>query len=596
MKNLYDSIKKIITNKNVIAVLMAFISYFVICLVGSLRAYDVTSWFILFILIIVFLKTDIFNKFMKKETIILSILFSFLIVYGDKLYWMKEDATKGIFNVFFRWGTLLRLVGFFNIIYIILKNVFLKFQNINIFSNNDKKRKPIIIFIGSFIFIFLLWIPYFITFYPGIMTPDSIVELDIVTSKFTSVSDHHPVLHILFIAMPYYIGSNIFNSAAIGVACVSLTQMLVMSIIFASLITFLYNRKVNGYILMGILLFYAIVPMHGYYSVTMWKDVIFSGTVLLVVMQLIKIIEKEKQGKLKFVSVIPFILISLLCVFFRNNAIYMYMFLALATFIILKKYWKIFIPAFLIIFSVYYIVKGPVFKALNVAKSGSAEYIGMPLQQIGRMVYKDVELTDEEKELIDKLIPLDKIKEDYNPIVSDGIKFSENYHADVFDKNKVEYFKLWLKLVIKHPKTAIEAYSISTLGYWYPGVEYWATAYEIDENKYGLEINSKSPYVVDRFINKVDERNVPIVTIEWSIGLCFWVILICCVLSVKNNKLYGIYPYIPIIGIWITMMIASPVFGEFRYVYGAYTTLPLFLLCPYLKLGKNEKVVEKKKK
>ena len=100
MKNLYDSIKKIITNKNVIAVLMAFISYFVICLVGSLRAYDVTSWFILFILIIVFLKTDIFNKFMKKETIILSILFSFLIVYGDKLYWMKEDATKGIFNVF----------------------------------------------------------------------------------------------------------------------------------------------------------------------------------------------------------------------------------------------------------------------------------------------------------------------------------------------------------------------------------------------------------------------------------------------------------------------------------------------------------------
>ena len=74
------------------------------------------------------------------------------------------------------------------------------------------------------------------------MTPDSIVELDIVTSKFTSVSDHHPVLHILFIAMPYYIGSSIFNSAAIGVACVSLTQMLVMSAIFSSLIVFLYNR------------------------------------------------------------------------------------------------------------------------------------------------------------------------------------------------------------------------------------------------------------------------------------------------------------------------------------------------------------------
>ena len=69
---------------------------------------------------------------------------------------------------------------------------------------------------------------------------------------------------------------------------------------------------------------------------------------------------------------------------------------------------------------------------------------------------------------------------------------------------------------------------------------------------------------------------------EWSIGLVFWVILIFAMMSIRKNKLYGIYPFIPIIGIWITMMIASPVFGEFRYVYGAYTCLPLLMLCPYL--------------
>ena len=69
----------------------------------------------------------------------------------------------------------------------------------------------------------------------------------------------------------------------------------------------------------------------------------------------------------------------------------------------------------------------------------------------------------------------------------------------------------------------------------------------------------------------------------WSIGLCFWIIALFSFIAVKKAKdIKAIYLYVPVIGIWLTMMIASPVFAEFRYVYGAFTCLPLLIIFPYL--------------
>lgn len=177
----------------------------------------------------------------------------------------------------------------------------------------------------------------------------------------------------MFVAIPYKIVFGITNNVTISVAAVTLTQMIVMASIFSSLIVFLRNRKVKDKILFAILAYYAILPMHGYYSIVMWKDVIFSGLLLLLTMELVKIIEKQNNNKLNFKQLISFIIVSIFCVFFRNNAIYMYFLLAIATFIFFRKYYKIFIPAFVIVFGVYYTVKGPVFEALNITKSSSSE-------------------------------------------------------------------------------------------------------------------------------------------------------------------------------------------------------------------------------
>ena len=435
----------------------------------------------------------------------------------------------------------------------------------------------------------LCWLPYFLSFYPVNLSPDSITELTTVINNFTNASDHHPIIHMIFIAIPYKLMFSLTKNMIISIAFSTIIQMLVMASIFSSLIVFLHNRKVKDKLLIFILIYYAILPVFGYYSVVMWKDVIFSGLVLLLIMELIKIIEKDNKNNLHFHQLIPFIIISILCIFFRSNAIYMYFLIVIFTFIFMKKHIKIFIGAFCIVFSVYYIIKGSVFNALNITKSSSSEYIAIPMQQIGRMAYKKVNFTNKEKKELEKIMSVEDLAKAYNPITSDGIKFNSNYNAKAFDENKGKYFKLWLNLVKKHPSIAVEAYLISTLGYWYPGVSYNSVCFGIvEDNIYGLKNHPKLGNDVLNVLYKLESRDTPILNIEWSIGLCFWLILIFSLLACKKIDKKSLYLYVPIFGLWLTMMVAAPVYAEFRYVYSAFICLPLFMVIPYLNLKKYD--------
>ena len=89
------------------------------------------------------------------------------------------------------------------------------------------------------------------------------------------------------------------------------------------------------------------------------------------------------------------------------------------------------------------------------------------------------------------------------------------------------------------------------------------------------------------FLEEIISKKVPILSMSWSIGLCFWLIL---VLAYVAKKRFGggkwLYPFIPTFGIWLTMMIATPVYAEFRYIFGAYCCLPLLMLYSYIKIKK----------
>ena len=563
-------IKNIIKDKKFTTLILSYIVFLSICNQNILVTYDMISIILFGVIYFFIYKTKLNNKY-KKELVIFSSIFSLVLLSGKFLFINRYSPTIDFFSELLRPMNIIYLLGTGILIYSVLSLIVPWFIDYK-FPGKEKNYPKI--FLISFIVIVVCYLPYLIIFFPGIITADSLTGLNMLL-KIYPVSDSHTILHLLFMYIPFKIGSLISNNINISVGLISLTQIIVMALTFAYAIKFLKTRKVPNKILIIIMLFYGLLPVNGFYSITLWKDIIFSCSVVLLTIECFKLI--ERKNNITFKNSYLFVITSLLVVFTRNNAIYMYVVLSMISIIVFKKNLKVIVPMILIVFASYVIVKGPIFNVLKIEKSSSAEYIAIPLQQIGRMAYKDVKFTKKEKELTDKLIPLEELKKSYNPEITDPIKFNKQYNTKEFEKNKKEYLKLWINLCYKHPKIAIEAYLTSTLGYWYPGVEYWVTTAEIDDNQIGVHTYSFIPNSFREKFSHIISNKIPLIGFFNCIGFSFWLIFTSMYITIKKKGKRLLYIYVPVLGIWLTLLIAAPVFAEFRYTYSALLCLPVFI-------------------
>lgn len=565
-------------------------TYLMMMNILEIKNYNSFSLLLLILISFLYYEIDYKNKSkMKKEEkknyLIFSFLISFSQILGMYVYRYQFSRTVSVIREFIGLTSLIDIIGMFILIYTLLTNFVPKILKLKILSEKQKYSNTKIYLI-CFFTILICWLPYFLVLYPAVLTSDSTDQFSRVVNGFKIVSDHHPVIHTLFIGIVYKIGFFIFKNENIATSFVAFTQMCIMSGIFSYLITFLYRKKVSIKILLLILLYFALSPIHGYYSVTMWKDILFSGIALLFVLNLI-IMDEYKKISIYRLSI--FIILSLLFLLFRNNALYVYILMIPIMLFLYKNNIIKIIICIIISLSCYFIIKIPIFNHYNIIKSSSSEYIAIPLQQIGRMAYKFVDFTDYEKDMINSIIPIETMSTVYSPMTVDNIKFNLAYKRDVFDSNKSEYFKLWLNLVIKHPSIAVESYLNNTLGYWYSNVEFWATGDSIFENDMNIYSSPKGGQLLNKIVRKTTSRDIPLFSLQWSTGLCFIFVFSSAFLLIIERKKRDILYYAPIFGVWITMMLATPVFAEFRYIYCAYTCLPLLMLLPFINIEYKSK-------
>ena len=582
MKNkLFNTVDKIIP------AIMAMFSYLMIYENFFYKDRSFLTSFLFIVMIVIFYKNDFKNKTLKKEILISSVLLSFCYTYGQILrtYLFANDINT--FLEFLKVENIFNFIGIFNIYYISLNYIMPKLYKYKLKFKEHKTLIPVLVFVISFVVILTCWIPYSFAYYPGLITNDSIDVIKYIKGGLHGLTNHHPVFYILFAYIPVTIGIKCFHSLAAGVALYSIYQMFIMDAIFSYTVLFLYKRKVPMFILVLTILFYAILPVHAIYSLVMWKDIIFGGLLLLFTLEVVKLVELSKEKEIKFKNLISFIIIALLCALFRNNAIYMFIIFAVSVYIILKKHRKILLKTFGIVIISYFLIVGPGYKLAHIKQTESTEYVAIPLQQISRMVYKDVKLTKKEKKLINDLVPIEVIKTRYYPITIDSIKWSKEYNNKVLEKNKFKYFKLWIAMCLKHPIIALEGQGAATLGYWYPNISYWYAPTPTEgvnaNHKYKLDITPKTSENIYNVIQSNSNSEKPIMNIEWNFVTWLYIVFIFNIISFKKKKIDGVIPYIPLFGIWFTLLIATPVYAEFRYIYGLFTTFPILLIYPYLK-------------
>ena len=116
----------------------------------------------------------------------------------------------------------------------------------------------------------------------------------------------------------------------------------------------------------------------------------------------------------------------------------------------------------------------------------------------------------------------------------------------------------------------------STCGYWNSGYSYWIWYWDIEQNDYGITRTVNSPSM----LHFMDEYlwlfyNNRILQIFTSIGLHVWIVLTYFAGYVSRKCRTGIVASVTILAIVLSLLVSSPVYSEFRYMYAMFCVMPI---------------------
>lgn len=444
-------------------------------------------------------------------------------------------------------------------------------------SRNPSCKHP---FLSAFVICLLGWLPYYLYQFPGIMTPDSINQMEQVLGLIP-YSNHHPWVHTMLIKACYTLGYAITGNMTVSVGFYTLAQMCILALSISYFVSAMRMRKLKSFWCLILTLIFALLPYHAIYSVTVWKDIPFAAAVLLFMTALLRM-KNEKQLRHSVILVIAGIMMCL----FRSNGWYAFLVCIPILFIYYWKHDKKIIGLLVCSLFAAILVRYPVMNSFQVTPPDFVESLCIPIQQISNVLAKDRELTPEQDTLIDHVIDRNYVKELYAPTFADNMKeLVRAGHPEYLEEHKKEYLMLWLQLLIKYPADYLEAYVQQTSGYWYPDL-YYSVAEAEGISPTTLEI-SHTPLIRGPLIVKIKEiagklgTMLPVYGTLWSMGNAFWLLLLAIggvFVRRENEKLLYI---LPCIMLWLSVMIATPVATEFRYVYFLILCEP-FLLCMML--------------
>lgn len=435
----------------------------------------------------------------------------------------------------------------------------------------------------AFLACLLGWLPYYLYQYPGIMTPDSINQLEQVLGLIPS-SNHHPWVHTLVFGFFYHIGYALTKDMVVAVSVYTFFQMCLLAGSVAYFISTLRAHKIRPFVLLMITAFYALIPYNAVFSVTVWKDIPFAAAVLFFGCSLLRL---SVQNQVRFKNLFVLFLSGVMICLFRSNGWYGFL-LALPFFLFyFRRKAKYIYPPLLTAFLLAVTVKYPVMQACQVEQPDFIESFSIPMQQITAVICNDRYLTEEELSLIEQVVDLTYIRDLYNPTFADNIKeLVRAGNQDYLVAHKGEFLKLWIDLGLRYPGDYLTAYVQQTYGYWYPDSFYLvAEAEGVSATDLGV---SHTPLIGGPLVIKGKEiaiklgSMVPIYGVLWSMGVACWIMLFGISVVIIRRDYHKLICYLPSVALLLTVLAATPVATEFRYVYFMVLSLPFYLITAIL--------------
>ena len=288
-----------------------------------------------------------------------------------------------------------------------------------------------------FLLCFSILVVFLYIFSPGILSYDSYNQLEQI--KTHNFSNWHPFLHT-FIEMVLL---KIWNDTSV----IGLFQITIFSLIWTAICHYNRNEGLKNYLLqLLVILIICFNPINFLYAITLWKDILYSYSILFVCFLLQILVDKKYKVNKKYIVLLGLSLAFMSKI--RYNGLYITIVLLAVLMILLfrkvkKHYLLLFLTTLLGIGAISSL--DIIFNVENNEKSAIEPKV---MQYITFFIKKD-KLSKKDLKSVSEIAKIDELLDSYKYSYTDELYSVINHKK--YKKNQNKMIKLCLKYTFKHP-------------------------------------------------------------------------------------------------------------------------------------------------
>ncbi len=533
-------------------------------------------------------------------SLILGIIFSMFMVFGANIF---SSETTGI-DLIKTWLVIFAGTPFFAALVIWIFNFIDEFE---ISSDSCESISIKKIFFISWLLIFAAWIPSLLAQFPGIFSYDAPGQVKMYMDNVNNF--FQPPAHTILLGFCTVNLGNFLGSHEQGFLIYILLQMSLLSAVLAALIAYMSAKNLSKTFRICCIVFFMFFPMFQIMAISATKDVLFS--VFFVAIILILSVSLEKSVKYFYSMIIS---VSFLCMIFRSQGVYVFVFGMLCGILLIKnqrlKLFKV-MAASLGLYFIYVNVMTGIFHYEKDITVSLREMASVPVVQISRVAaLRQDELPPEVIETVRNYIPdfeYYKIKNIRG--CSDPVR--ARFQSKLLLEYPHEFFNLWKILALNYPVDYFDAFCNLTSGQWYPdlyfekyygGQPYFQyESFKRDSEGYILiergSFNDKLTLDAEKSLLLIENKTFPefkllydfyyslayyglyekfpVISMLFSTGFTFWILLILTFYCLYKKNYRALFPASFIIGLWLTMILGP--LALYRYTFPLVISIPIFL-------------------
>jgi hypothetical protein len=458
-------------------------------------------------------------------------------------------------------------------------------------SEHARRRISLLLVMGILV---LARVPYLIVYWPGILPFDSFRSYSYARGR-NPWDTYEPVGHSLLISVMQWLGPTLGWGDAGALAIGAITLILASSAAFTFMLSRLAVWGLSPGIWAATFAWVTLLPIFGYYSLQLGKDVPFSIAMVVFLVCIGELSFGRPETARKLWPWVTMTVAGIFAFMLRNNGIDV-MALTLPLLLIpLRHLWKRILVVSAALVAAYGIYVGPVYGMLNVQPGPQEEAYSVPLQQLGRInKFHGSDLSTADREFLTSVFfgrPPGVLAKGYVPWLADPMKLSAR---DTWgDRSTTEFLAGWARIAAQYPGTAIEATLANTVGYWdpeapsYDGFIRWSAndgrGIHLDipsgEPTTGLAAKIESSGIMPtrtyrQGLNDDGYRAIPVLGLAMSPAPVCWLWLIAALLVIRRRDLTALAAFVPA-GALLLSFLAGPISGGQRYSLTLFMALPI---------------------